>query len=167
MFTQRSRLFALFLLISLLLFGAAPSAAPARSAPDVAPLPVLSAQGLQKILDDSRGVPLIIEYWASWCGPCRRFRPKLERIRALYPESELRILAISLDEDPGQAEAYAAKAPFPYPVAVADDALRESRAGTSIPRTEFFGRDGVMVRAATGDMQEKRLNHYVKRLLEK
>lgn len=162
MYALPSRLaaFFLFLVISTFL------APPAHSAQG-ASLPVISAQGLQKILEDSRGVPLIIEYWASWCGPCRRFRRKLERVRALYPESELRILAISLDENPEQAAAYAAKEPFRYPVVQADETMRKNREGTSIPRTEFFGRDGAMVRETTGDIQEKRLNYYVRQLTEK
>ncbi len=157
-----SRLAAFFLF----LFVSAFLAPPAHSAQGAA-LPVISARGLQKMLEESRGIPLVIEYWASWCGPCRRFRQKLERVRALYPESELRILAISLDENPEQAAAYAAKAPFPYPVVQADEAMRKSREGTSIPRTEFFGRDGNMVRETTGDIQEKRLNYYVRQLMEK
>ena len=136
------------------------------AASKAATLPPISAAELQEKVKNSSGVPVVVEYWASWCGPCRRFRQKLEAVRTQYPEDKLKILAISLDEMPEQAAAYAEKSPFPYPVFQADEALLESREGTSIPRTELYGRDGTLVREITGDIHEKRLNRYIEQLME-
>ena len=72
-----------------------------RSAGAGEPLAVVSETELARIVHEGDGRPLVLVYWASWCVPCRHFREKLEKIRAGYPESELRMLAVSLDRDPG------------------------------------------------------------------
>lgn len=72
-----------------------------RSAGAGEPLAAVSESELARIVHEGDGRPLVLVYWASWCVPCRHFREKLEKIRAGYPESELRMLAVSLDRDPG------------------------------------------------------------------
>lgn len=85
-----------------------------RSAGAGEPLAAVSESELARIVHEGDGRPLVLVYWASWCVPCRHFREKLEKIRAVYPESELRMLAVSLDRDPGPGYGL----PCPEPVAV-------------------------------------------------
>lgn len=63
-----------------------------RSAGAGEPLAAVSESELARIVHEGDGRPLVLVYWASWCVPCRHFREKLEKIRAVYPESELRML---------------------------------------------------------------------------
>ena len=65
-----------------------------RSAGAGEPLAAVSESELARIVHEGDGRPLVLVYWASWCVPCRHFREKLEKIRAGYPESELRMLAV-------------------------------------------------------------------------
>jgi thiol-disulfide isomerase/thioredoxin len=57
-------------------------------------------------LSELRGKPLIINVWASWCGPCREEMASLDRLAWLDIGRSFRIIGISTDDDPGQALAW-------------------------------------------------------------
>lgn len=135
-----------------------------RSAGAGEPLAVVSETELARIVHEGDGRPLVLVYWASWCVPCRHFREKLEKIRAVYPESELRMLAVSLDRDPGPAMAYLARSPLPYPARIGDAELIKARSGMPVPTTILYRRDESVERELVGDVSEKRLGHYVGRI---
>ena len=126
-----------------------------RSAGAGEPLAAVSESELARIVHEGDGRPLVLVYWASWCVPCRHFREKLEKIRAVYPESELRMLAVSLDRDPGPAMAYLARSPLPYPARIGDAELIKARSGMPVPTTILYRRDGSVERELVGDVSEK------------
>ena len=131
------------------------------------PLAAVSESELARIVHEGDGRPLVLVYWASWCGPCRHFREKLEKIRAGYPESELRMLAVSLDRDPGMAASCLARSPLPYPARIGEAELIKARSGMPVPTTILYRRDGSVERELVGDVSEKRLGHYVGRIVRR
>jgi thiol-disulfide isomerase/thioredoxin len=69
-------------------------------------LPNATLRGLNgpaKSLENFRGRPLIINVWASWCGPCRQEMASLERLAWREGGHDFAIIGISTDDDPGQA----------------------------------------------------------------
>ncbi len=87
-------------------------AAPANASGEVAigaTVRDATLQGLNgppKKLSQFRGKPLIINLWASWCGPCRAETASLERLAWLEPARHFNIIGISTDDDPVQALAW-------------------------------------------------------------
>lgn len=73
-----------------------------------ATMPGLS--GSSKKLSEFRGKPLIINVWASWCGPCRQEMGSLERLSSRYGGRQFTVIGISTDDYPDVAKAFLQKA---------------------------------------------------------
>jgi len=71
--------------------------------------PLHGLNGPSRKLSDYRGRPLLINVWASWCGPCRQEMASLERLAWHERASSFAVIGISTDDDPGRARAWLAQ----------------------------------------------------------
>jgi thiol-disulfide isomerase/thioredoxin len=85
------------LLFLALLATASAVAAPQAAAPHDPKL--IDAQGYQKILEEYRGKPLVVTFWATWCEPCRDEYPMLNELAKQYAPQGLRVVGVNLDQD--------------------------------------------------------------------
>jgi len=112
--------FASFLSALLLLFGllASPvevyAAEPGDTAPEFA-LPELGSDRSVALLE-LRGKVVYLDFWASWCGPCRKSLPLYEKLKADFPADSFLLVAINLDENREDAVRFLEKHPVSYPV---------------------------------------------------
>jgi thiol-disulfide isomerase/thioredoxin len=60
---------------------------------------IIDAQGYQKILDQYRGKPLLVTFWATWCEPCRDEYPMLNELAKEYAPKGLHVVGINLNDD--------------------------------------------------------------------
>ena len=65
---------------------------------------------------DLRGKPTIIAFWATWCTSCKAELEHLKTVRAAHGEAQLRILAVSVDEEREDLDDYLASHTYPFPV---------------------------------------------------
>lgn len=79
-------------------------------------LPALPASGQIIQLADLRGKVVYVDFWASWCGPCRVSFPQLDKIRNELAARGFEVLAINVDEDSEDAMKFLAELPVSYPV---------------------------------------------------
>ncbi|HNP29198.1 MAG: TlpA family protein disulfide reductase [Nitrospira sp.] len=63
-------------------------------------------QGMPMHSDELAGRVLILNFWATWCGPCKEEMPSLERLRQKFPKDQLTILAVTTDIRPKEIEAF-------------------------------------------------------------
>ena len=87
-----------------------------ETVPDVS-LPALVELGETYSLDSLRGKVVYVDFWASWCGPCRLSFPVLDKLRAEYGDRGFEVLAINVDEDREDALDFLQKFPATYLVA--------------------------------------------------
>jgi thiol-disulfide isomerase/thioredoxin len=60
---------------------------------------VIDAQGYQKLIEQYRGKPLLVTFWATWCEPCRDEYPMLNELAKEYAPKGLHVVGVNLDDD--------------------------------------------------------------------
>src|SRR5579862_5731886 len=60
---------------------------------------MIDAQGYQKVLEQYRGKPLLVTFWATWCEPCRDEYPMLNELAKQYAPKGLKVVGVNLDDD--------------------------------------------------------------------
>ncbi len=107
-----------FLLASLIIFANQTHALDAKDKAIDIPLPQLigSIAGKSSGLTDHKGKIIYLDFWASWCGPCRQSFPFLNKLRNDYKEKGVEVIAINLDVDITEALAFLKDFPVDYPI---------------------------------------------------
>lgn len=152
--------------IALLLSACAPSSAGApRSAPGFA-LP--SLDGRTVTLREFRGRPVVLNFWATWCAPCRIETPWLVALEAKYRAKGVQFLGISLDDAGarGDVRNFAAKFGVVYPVLLGNPSVADAYGGVRMmPQTFFIGADGTIASSTIGVTSAADFEAAVRRLL--
>ena len=60
---------------------------------------MINAQGFQKLLEQNRGKPVLVNFWATWCEPCRDEYPMLNELAKRYAPQGLKVIGVSMDDD--------------------------------------------------------------------
>jgi peroxiredoxin len=114
-------------------------------------LPVFGSKHGHMALADLRGKVVLLDFWASWCGPCRQSFPLYEKLRAEMPARDFTLLAINLDEMADGPTAFLEEHPVKY-TSLADPAGEVARQFGLIgmPSSFVIDRDGVVRARHTG-----------------
>jgi peroxiredoxin len=96
-------------------------------------------------LSEHLGEVVLINFWASWCGPCKQEMPKLDELNDKYHRAGLVLVGINIDEDPHKAVEMANAIKVSYPLLM-DDRKDVARAYfvASLPATIIVDREGVV-----------------------
>jgi len=95
-------------------------------------------------LADLRGQVVLVEFWATWCGPCTMQFPDLKRWHKQYAKQGLRIIALT-SEDAALVKEFVAAEKLDYPIALdSDDSIRRSYVAFALPTTVVIDRAGVV-----------------------
>jgi cytochrome c biogenesis protein CcmG/thiol:disulfide interchange protein DsbE len=132
-------------------------------APDFS-LTDLSRQPLQ--LSRYRGKVVLLNFWATWCSPCRSEIPRFVDLQSKYDRDGFEIIGISLDDDPKLVRAFYLQLRMNYPVAIGDAKLAEQYGGIlGLPVSFLIGRDGRIYVKHAGEADTLLIEQEVKSLL--
>jgi thiol-disulfide isomerase/thioredoxin len=121
--------------------------------------PPLNLPGLQGPVDSGalRGKVVFVDFWASWCAPCRRSFPWLNDMQARYGARGLQVVGVNVDRERADADRFLAEVPARF--AIAFDAAGDTPKRFAIkgmPTSVLVGADGRVVSKHTGFRDEDR-----------
>jgi thiol-disulfide isomerase/thioredoxin len=93
---------------------------------------------------DLKGKPAIVEFWATWCPPCRKSIPHLNEISKKYKDKGLVVIGIS-NEDQKTVETFRKSTPMEYHVALDSKGLGKKFGVSGIPHAFVVGKDGKVL----------------------
>ena len=93
-------------------------------------------------LSDYKGKVVLIELWATWCGPCRALTPVLNKIYEKYKDKGFVVLALTPEENTNTVKSYIKENNVTYPVLITDMKTTRRYGVISIPASFLISRDG-------------------------
>jgi len=110
---------------------------------------------------DLKGKVVLVDFWASWCGPCKGSFPVLEQLYKTYGEKGFVILAVNLDDKKGQMEDFLKEHPVTFPVVRDANKKLVAQANIkSMPSSFVLDATGHVVSVHNGFFGDKTRNEY-------
>lgn len=142
---------------------------PNEETKDLAPdFVVYDAKGNEVKLSDFRGKPVVLNFWASWCGPCKREMPDFQKVYEAYGE-EVHFVMVNLTD--GVQETVEAASQFmedngyTFPVYFDTELIAANAyVVNSVPRTYFIDAEGFLVDGVYGAINEEYLMNGIEKL---
>ncbi len=109
-------------------------------------------QGEKVSLSQLRGKVVILNFWATWCPPCREEMPSMEQLYRDFKEKGLILLAINVEENGEQAVSkFLQRTPYSFPILLDKDGIAQNAYGVfRFPESFIIDRDGVVVEKIIG-----------------
>jgi len=100
-------------------------------------------EGQEMTLASLKGKVVLIDFWATWCGPCRESIPHLATLYKNYRDKGFEVIGVSVDK--GEAEMvrrFSKSMDIPYPILIASEEVTRSYAVTALPTAFLIDREG-------------------------
>ncbi len=146
-------------LLTLACAVAAAVASPARALEAGLPAPELVLPGLKDTVNlaQFKGKVVYLDFWASWCGPCRQSFPFMNQLQAKYGQQGLQVVAVNLDANRADALSFLTEVPAQFPIALDPKGETARRFDVkAMPSSLIVGRDGKVLIVHKGFRTEDR-----------
>jgi thiol-disulfide isomerase/thioredoxin len=128
----------------------AADAAPAKPSARGLGTPSAGASGAP--FPEFRGKVILLDFWASWCGPCRNALPNLKRLQAVYGSADFVVISVSEDDDESAWHAFVSSHNMTWPQRLDSDGSIQSQFGVNaLPTYVLIGRDGRVQQTFVGE----------------
>ena len=126
-------------------------------------------EGKKVTLADYKGKAVLVNFWATWCAPCKLEMPWFVDLHKQYAPQGFEILGVSEDEvkDRPQISKFTQKIGVNYPILLGDDAASKAYGGVEFLPTSFYiGRDGKVIEETAGLASRDEIEANIKKALE-
>jgi len=121
-----------------------------KPAPEIS-LATLEGNAVKFNLSDHKGKVVILDFWASWCGPCLQVMPQIDKVAHEFADQGVELFAVNLEESPEKIKAALERLKLSTTVLVDRDGRVAERYGANaIPQTVIINRDGTVARLFVG-----------------
>jgi peroxiredoxin len=144
--------------------AAAPAAAKGHSAPDFV---LTDLQGNTVKLSDLRGKAVVLNFWATWCPPCKAEIPWFVDLQKRYGAQGLQVVGVNMDDgDENDVQKFAAQNAINYPILLGQDKVADAYGGIDyLPTTFYIDRNGVVIERVFGQPERDEIEQNVKRAI--
>jgi peroxiredoxin len=127
---------------------------PVEDRPEAPEFELQGPDGETYRLSQWRGQPVIVNFWATWCPPCRAEMPSMQRAWEQLQAEGVQLIAINVGEEVGEIQAFLEQAPVSFPLPMDAD-MRVSQAWpmTGLPTTFVVDADGRLAYKAQGERE--------------
>lgn len=132
------------------------------------PVSFITDEGIIKI-SDLHGQVIYVDFWASWCAPCRKSFPWMHDMQARYEKQGLRLIAVNLDKDRQLVDQFLQTYPTNFTIAYDPEAKLAKQYGLKgMPSSYLIGRDGSikMTHVGFSEKDKQRLEQAIKNELK-
>jgi cytochrome c biogenesis protein CcmG, thiol:disulfide interchange protein DsbE len=120
-------------------------------------------QGKTQRLSDLQGHAVVLDFWASWCGPCRAQSPVLARVAKAFASEKVRVLGVGTSDERAKITRFLASESLGYASVFDDQDVASSLYHVrSLPTVVLIAKDGTVRAVATGFADEAELTRLVK-----
>ena len=118
-------------------------------------------------LANYRGKVVLLDFWATWCTPCRDEIPHFVELQEKYREQGFQVIGISMDDDPKPVREFYREFKMNYPVALGSEKVAEAYGGVlGLPITFLIDRDGRVAAKYTGAVEMNVVEQEIRSLLQ-
>lgn len=129
---------------------------------------LVDTTGKPVALADFKGKPVIVNFWATWCAPCKLEMPWFEEFSGKYKAEGLTILGLSQDDGASREDISAAarRLGVKYPILMPDDAVAKQYGGVDyLPETFYVARDGTVTAATAGAPSKDEMEANIRKIV--
>jgi len=119
-------------------------------------------------LADFKGHPVVVNFWATWCGPCKLEMPWFQEFSAKYKEQGLEVLGLSQDDGASRQDVAdaAKKIGVTYPILMPDEAVAKKYGGVDyLPETFYVDRAGKIVEVTAGAPSKEQMEALIQKTI--
>lgn len=129
---------------------------------------VTSLDGAETRLSDFRGTPVVVNFWASWCAPCKSELFAFNKVAAEY-DGDVAFMMVNLTDGSRETEStlrdFLDTVSYTFPVYMDDGGAANAYGVSGIPATAFIDKDGMLVSGRIGAMSENTLRAELEKIL--
>ena len=128
---------------------------------------LVSLDGKKVSLADYKGKAVLVNFWATWCGPCKLEMPWFVDFQKKYGDQGFTVLGVA-EDDAGKDEIakFATRMKLDYPVLLADDKVGKAYGGVEyLPTSYYVGRDGKIIEQTAGLISKDEVEANIKKAL--
>jgi thiol-disulfide isomerase/thioredoxin len=117
-------------------------------------------------LADYKGKVILLNFWGSWCGPCKMEIPGFIELQDQYRDKGFVIVGLAVEDTPDAVRAYASEAKINYPLAMVQDDVEETYGPIyGLPMSFIIARDGSICRKHLGPVSKQAVEQEIKSLM--
>ena len=119
---------------------------------------LVDLEGNKQRLSDYKGEGVFLNFWGTWCGPCKKEMPYMESQHNAFEEKGVRILAVNIQESDLKVKAFRDQYGLTFPIAIdKDKSVLEAYNVIPLPTTFLIDKDGKIKKIITREMSEEEI----------